>query len=229
MNSILTSFYSCYMASVLQTLFSLPAFQKRYYLNASEHWKNCAVPLPADCIDCQMHKLADGLLSGRYSRPASHLPQHTTDPLAHDSPTPVFQEGIKPTGFKALIGKGHAEFSTMRQQDSEEFLSYLLTVLRRHSHSQSRLRTSSDPEPTELFTFGMEQRLQCSECKGVRYRVDCTDAVSIVVPAKEKGKGADEKVEWAKVELEDCLNALMSAEALEYACPNCTKNVIAIK
>lgn len=217
------------MASVIQTLFCLPAFQKRYYPSASEHWLNCTVQLPADCIDCQMHKLADGLLSGRYSRPASHIPQHPTNSLAHDSPTPVFQDGVKPTGFKALIGKGHAEFSTMRQQDSEEFLLHLLTVLRRHSHSQSQQRASSDPEPTELFAFGMEQRLQCSECKGVRYRVDGMDAVSIAVPAKEKGKDAEGKVEWEDVQLEECLNALTSNEALEYGCPKCKKNVIAVK
>jgi ubiquitin carboxyl-terminal hydrolase 5/13 len=77
-----------------------------------------------------MYKVADGLLSGRYSHPASHIPQHPTDPLTHDSPTPVFQEGIKPTGIKALAGKGkgHEEFAMMRQQNSEEFFSYLLTM-----------------------------------------------------------------------------------------------------
>ena len=122
------------MASVMQTLFSLPAFQKRYYLSdhpsASSHWSSCTASLPADCVDCQMYKVADGLLSGRYSHPASHIPQHPTDPLTHDSPTPVFQEGIKPTGIKALArkGKGHEEFTMMRQQNSEEFFSYLLTM-----------------------------------------------------------------------------------------------------
>jgi ubiquitin carboxyl-terminal hydrolase 5/13 len=174
-----------------------------------------------------MYKLADGLLSGRYSHPASHIPQHPTDPFTHDSPTPVFQEGVKPTGFKALIGKGHEEFSTMRQQDSEEFLSHLLTVLRRHAHS--RVSADSAPEPTEIFAFAMEQRLQCGECRGVSYRTDPMDVVSIPVPTKEKGKDAEGKVEWEEVRVEECLSMLTGAEALEYACPNCKKNVIAIK
>jgi ubiquitin carboxyl-terminal hydrolase 5/13 len=231
--NVLIHCFSCYMASVMQTLFSLPAFQNRYHPNdrpsASSHWSSCNASLPADCVDCQMFKLADGLLSGRYSYPASHIPQHPTDPLMHDSPTSVFQEGIKPTGFKALIGKGHEEFSTMRQQDSEEFLSHLLTVLRRYSHSHPSSNPAPAPEPTEIFAFGMEQRLQCGECKGVRYRTDEMDVVSVPVPAKEKGKDAEGKVEWEQVKLEECLDGLTGAEALEYACPNCKKNVIAIK
>lgn len=72
------------MASVIQTLFSLPTFQIRYYGEKSfatrstyvppkaiAHWENCTQGLPADCLECQMLKLADGLLSGRYSKPHS--------------------------------------------------------------------------------------------------------------------------------------------------------------
>ena len=119
------------MASVLQTIFSLPSFESRYNEIAKNHAEVCTVSLPADCIECQMHKVADGLLSGRYSHPAQFSSAATGSPLQHPSPTPVFQQGIKPTGFKALIGKGHEEFSTMKQQDSEEFFTHLITVLRR--------------------------------------------------------------------------------------------------
>lgn len=121
------------MASVLQTVFSLPAFQQRYNTIDLNHSLSCDEPLPADCVECQMHKVADGLLSGRYAHPANYVGSADHTPQSENS-SPVFQEGIKPTGFKALIGKGHEEFSTMRQQDSEEFLTYLLTVLRRDAH-----------------------------------------------------------------------------------------------
>ena len=120
---------SCYMASVLQTVFSLPAFQTRYFQedDVPQHGSSCPLLLPADCVDCQLHKVADGLISGRYSHPAHSV----GDSLQHPSPTPVFQTGVKPTSFKALIGKGHEEFATMRQQDAEEFFTHLITVIRR--------------------------------------------------------------------------------------------------
>lgn len=134
---------SCYMASVLQTLFSLKPFQERYKPgHGLQHVQSCD-KLPADCLECQMYKVADGLLSGRYSHPASYkhhqgspgvLQQPPRESLLHASPTPEFQEGVRPVTFKAVIGKGHAEFSTMRQQDSEEFLTHLLNTLRRDMH-----------------------------------------------------------------------------------------------
>lgn len=115
------------MASVLQTVFSLPAFKKRYYeayQSNSEHAEICDAQLPAECVECQLVKVADGLLSGRYSHPedAPIRPQGiSADKLQHESPTPVFQKGVRPMGFKRLVGKGHEEFATMRQQDAEEF------------------------------------------------------------------------------------------------------------
>jgi ubiquitin carboxyl-terminal hydrolase 5/13 len=159
------------MASVIQTLFSLPPFQTRYYGEGSSatrstyvppkavaHWENCTQALPADCLECQMFKLADGLLSGRYSKPHSDLEKGTgrsflfadtcmisdvciapTNALAHPTPEhTAWQVGLKPAGFKALVGKGHAEFATMRQQDAEEFFVHLLTVLRRFNHPNAR-------------------------------------------------------------------------------------------
>lgn len=176
-----------------------------------------------------MHKLADGLLSGRYSHPrpgSIQVDPKALNPLAHDSPVPVFQEGVRPSGFKALIGKGHEEFSTMRQQDSEEFLVHLLTTLRRQSKKAGRDETK---EPTAAFEFGMEQRLQCGECKKVRYRVDSSDVVSVPVPARNKGKDIDGKTIYDNVQLAECFDVLTGTEALEYTCPSCQKKVIATK
>lgn len=211
------------MASVSQVLFSLAAFQKRYYPTAVQHWQLCTEPLPAACIECQMHKVADGLLSGRYSKPH---PSPVENPLAHDSPVPVVQEGISPSSLKALIGKGHTEFATMRQQDAEEFFSHLLTVLRQNV---KRLGLKQEDEPTEIFRFGVEQRLQCGDCKRVRYRVDGQDVLSVPVPAKEKSKDAEGKVLYKDVPLLESLDAFAADEALEYQCPSCNKNVIAVK
>lgn len=206
------------MASVTQSIFSLPAFQLRYSPSAMQHWQTCQESLPAQCLECQMLKLSDGLLSGRYSKPA----QGSSD----DSSAAVSQIGLRPESFKTLIGKGHPEFATMRQQDAEEFLTHLITVLRQYA---KKYNIPAETEATEVFKFGMEQRLQCGECKRVRYRVDSQDAISMPVPVRDKGKDAEGKIIYEDVVLNDALDAMTSDEALEYNCPSCSKNVAASK
>ena len=140
----------------------------------------------------------------------------TTNPLAHDSPTPVFQEGIRPSTFKALIGKGHEEFSTMRQQDSEEFFSHFLTTLRRQIKKPDESIAANDP--TQTFRFGLEQRLQCQECRKVRYRVDSTDVLSVPVPQRPRSSGTsaavdDTKPQFDDVKLQECVHGKDSIAA----------------
>jgi ubiquitin carboxyl-terminal hydrolase 5/13 len=227
---------SCYMASVLQMLFSLSPFQDRYYRRPSSdpsqdyvseqawtHWATCGQALPADCLECQLFKLADGLLSGRYSHP--HTEKPPSDPLAHPAPehTP-WQTGLKPTSLKTLVGKGHAEFATMRQQDAEEFFGHLLTVIRRYNH-QAGGGAPGEGEPTEIFSFGLEQRLECLGCHRVRYRIDNSDVLSLGVPATEisEGEGAADvsNPTYAPVPLGLCLDLFLGQtgqETLEYQC-----------
>ena len=170
-----------------------------------------------------MHKLADGLLSGRYSVPSS---TQEAPPHFHDSPTPVFQDGVRPVGFKALIGKGN-EFSTTMQQDSEEFFTHLLKVLRRTLKQTQD--TAGEVDPTRVFTFAIEQRLRCTSCNRVRYRNDELDAISVAVPAVEESKDAEGKVVYKDASLTDTLDALTGDEGLEYTCPKCNKTVVALK
>lgn len=136
--------------------------------------------------------------------------------------------------FKALIGKGHEEFSTMRQQDSEEFFTHFVTSLRRQLKKEGQEGTPQDP--TEVFRFGLEQRLQCGECNKVRYRVDGSDVLSVPVPKRDKPNQELTEEQKAKGEslfedvgLDECLGDLMGVDALEYACPGCEKKVIARK
>ncbi|EJU05917.1 ubiquitin carboxyl-terminal hydrolase 14 [Dacryopinax primogenitus] len=222
---------SCYLASTVQALFALPQFQNRYLPSAELHAMLCPVKDPSQCLDCQMHKLADGLLSGRYSKPASH---QTPPPVSSDlntisddaMPAPTFQAGLKPSMFKALIGKSHPEFSTMRQQDASEFLTYLLQLLRRDGQRKS---VDASMEPPHIFEFGTEQRLQCKKCNGVRYRVDENEIVGINVPVRETGKMTeDAKIVYESVTLEECLEALHEEEEIDYRCPRCKTEAQAV-
>ena len=43
----------------------------------------------------------------------------------HDNPL----NGIRPVQFRALVGRGHAEFSSPRQQDAEEYIRYRRIIL----------------------------------------------------------------------------------------------------
>lgn len=218
---------SCYMASVLQCLFSLPQFQKRYY-----HPKDTppAVSRPAEDLETQLRKLADGLLSGRYSHPDS-------DVAASDDSTELpHQKGLAPAMLKHLIGKGHHEFSTMRQQDAFELLLHLFQLISRSKHPLS------SPDPIASFRFALEQRLQCIGCKKVRYRTDEMDNLSVRVPvrrvAKEVSMGGTsntqsanhsatitskdaEKDEFEPVTLKECLDIFTSGERVELTCSAC--------
>ena len=203
---------SCYMASTLQCLFSMPNFQQRYYHPQESPPET---PTPAEDLETQLRKLADGILSGRYSKP-------DTDVIAseHSSEIP-HQKGLAPAMFKHFMGRGHEEFSTMRQQDAFELLLHLFKLITRSQHSGSL------QDPVQSFRFVMEQRLQCLSCNKVRYRSDEQDNISIPVPIRPIPKAAsdteDEKAKdaYESVTLKECLDAFTSSEVVEFTCPSC--------
>ena len=204
---------SCYMASILQCLFSMPDFQQRYY---HPHKAPPDTPNPAEDLETQLRKLADGILSGRYSKP-------DTDVIASEhSPEIPHQKGLAPTMFKHLMGRGHEEFSTMRQQDAFELLLHLLKLITRSQHPGAL------QDPVQSFRFVMEQRLQCLSCKKVRYRTDEQDNISIPVPirpipgAKDDAKESEKpKDQYESVTLKECLDVFTAPETVELTCPSC--------
>ena len=206
---------SCYLASIVQCLLSLPEFQSRYYLPGEPP---PLVNKPAEDLETQLRKLADGLLSGRYSRPD---PDIIASP---DSPEVPHQRGLSPAMFKHLIGRGHEEFSTMRQQDSFEFLTHMF------KHINISQQASPLPNPAESFRFVMEQRLQCRSCKKVRYRSDEQENVSIPVPVRRRKANPDnvmdlknvvEKDELEPVSLKECLDIFTAPDIVELTCSSC--------
>ncbi|KAL8725539.1 MAG: hypothetical protein Q9166_007293 [cf. Caloplaca sp. 2 TL-2023] len=204
---------SCYLASMLQCLFSTQAFSTRYFRTQDPP---PAVPNPAEDLETQLRKVADGLLSGRYSYPDSDVT------ASEDSPYIPHQKGLAPAMLKHLIGRGHDEFSTMRQQDAFELLLHLLKLVTRSQH------TSPAQDPVKAFRFVMEQRLQCISCNRVRYRTDEQDNISIPVPVRRKlrvinSDESDEKPkdEYEPVTLKECLDTFTGAEEVELTCPAC--------
>ncbi|KAI1826268.1 ubiquitin carboxyl-terminal hydrolase 14 [Xylaria intraflava] len=198
---------SCYLASILQCLFDLPAFQDRYNIPDADL---PTVPDPAQDLETQLRKMADGLLSGRYSKPDG-------DVIASEhSPEIPHQKGLAPSMLKHLIGRGHAEFSTMRQQDSFELLQHLIKLITRSQHPAPLA------DPTQPFRFIMEQRLQCINCKKVRYSSTEHDSIFIDVPIEKlpQAEGAEGDA-YRPVLLEQCLDRLTAQEAVELTCSAC--------
>ncbi|KAL9651603.1 hypothetical protein ABK040_001548 [Willaertia magna] len=155
---------SCYLASTMQTLFSIPEFAEKYFDKTMRCYTSTS---SIDNFSTQISKLAYGLLSGDYSK----------EEIAENG-EPKAQEGIPPRSFKSVVGKGHPEFSTMRQQDAVEFYQYLLQLIERED---KRLGTQNS-SVINLFNYKVEERIQCSESSKVKYTYRSDNIVSLPVP-----------------------------------------------
>uniref|UniRef100_A0AAY5ENF8 Ubiquitin carboxyl-terminal hydrolase n=1 Tax=Electrophorus electricus TaxID=8005 RepID=A0AAY5ENF8_ELEEL len=84
---------------------------------------------------------------------------------------------ISPRMFKALVSKGHPEFSSNRQQDVQEFFLHFINMVERNS-------TGSE-NPSDVFRFIIEERIQCCQSQKVRYsqRVDYLMQLPVPVEA----------------------------------------------
>jgi ubiquitin carboxyl-terminal hydrolase 5/13 len=200
---------SCYLASIVQCLFDMPSFQARYYDLKAEL---PVVQDPAADLETQLRKMADGLLSGRYSKPDS------TSATAEKTTQVSYQKGLAPAMFKHLISRGHEEFSTMRQQDAFELLQHLFKLIMRSKH-EGGVR-----DPILPFRFVLEQRLQCLSCKKVRYTANEQVNIFVDVPM-EKLTVVDESNRngpaYRPVTLKECLDKFTGEELVEFTCSAC--------
>ncbi|GMI74175.1 ubiquitin-specific protease 14, TITAN6, TARANI, phosphate deficiency root hair defective1 [Hibiscus trionum] len=165
---------SCYMAATMQVVFSTQSFCRRYYM--SQSLKMAFETAPADPtvdLNMQLTKLAHGLLSGKYSLPASKKDGTATPPVKDAK-----QEGIPPRMFKAVIAASHPEFSTMRQQDALEFFLHFLDQVERSNAAKPEL------DPSRSFRFGVEERILCSSGK-VAYNKRLDNILSLNIPLHE--------------------------------------------
>jgi uncharacterized UBP type Zn finger protein len=91
---------------------------------------------------------------------------------------------VAPHRFKALVGKGHSEFSTSNQQDACEFFIHLMQLLERSERvAGDRIKPSEEAPPlSSIFKFKVEQRTQCAVTGAVSYRHEEQNVLHVDIP-----------------------------------------------
>jgi ubiquitin carboxyl-terminal hydrolase 5/13 len=237
---------SCYMNSVLQLIFALPLVKERYLSSAKDIVASAPDDPSADLITMTA-KLATGLLTDRYTHgipivydgeSKSSSLKITDTSLANAKVEPPSPCSIRPFMFKQLIGKGHPEFSSGRQQDAGEFFQHLLESMTRAERiGASRLGGNSDFVPTSaMFKFEFEDRVQCEQTGQVRYVSRPDNMLSLPIPVNaatnkhlveeyEARKLKKQKMDLSSTTPEDepvkldvpfqaCIDQLMATEAI---------------
>ena len=177
---------TCYVNSIMQVLKEVPTLSQRYYAPADAIFKSAPSDPVAD-FPTQMAKLCTGLLSDRYADPPVEGAEHTA-------------VAVTPRMFKQLVGKGHSEFATGRQQDAAEYFQHLLeTMTRAERAAGDRLAgvfgggataVSSDGPTAAQFEFEVEERVQCAESGAVRYVTQKNNVVPLEVPLEAAANAA---------------------------------------
>lgn len=174
---------SCYINSIMQVLFSISDFTDKYYLGSRNIFEMCQNH-PVENFDVQMAKMAHGLCSGKYSMPP---------PEVIEGKKKYWHHGIRPNTFKYLVGKGHPEFATKKQQDAQEFFLYIVSLIERHcQHSEN---------PAECFKFNIEERYQCSTTGQLKYTYRPEYCLPLSIPL-EAVVNQSEVAAWKQKQLE---------------------------
>lgn len=173
---------SCYLNSVVQCLFATPEVKARYFDPAADLFKNAPESVAGDFVT-QMAKLGVGLLSDRYA----HVPEDKGD-----GPAEMGDMCVRPLSFRTLVGKGHPEFSTARQQDAAEYLEHLLEVMMRAERAAEG-RISAGPPIRHYFESTFEERLQCVESGQVKYKSSKHLVTGLNIPVEAATNTAEVK------------------------------------
>ncbi|RHW73740.1 ubiquitin hydrolase [Trypanosoma brucei equiperdum] len=207
---------TCYMNCVLQCLMSLEVFKEAFYAGRDTRHQNACRENPYKCRSCQVERVASGLLSGEFS---------ISD---NDEPN-----GITAREFKQVFAEGHPEFSTSEQQDAQEYFLYLLEEMRRYV-KPSCVDAKQNRHPVDIFKMKLENRVECSSCRKVRYTYESDCCLSLPIPlgTAERRSACNRKLTEEEIEasrprtsLEACITSLMKTIEVDCSCSACGNQV----
>ena len=196
---------SCYINSVVQTLMAIPEWEARFNNPGWLETKEAATSFYA-----QFAKLAIALASGRHSSqkwtaPLELEPGRFTEPQQ-------YQDGVRPAMFKAVVGKGHPEFSSPHQQDALEYFQHVVTLTERAEKASGQAGSS----PTSVFEFQLRTKIKCLQCQKIRFNDATQNSISTTIPIDHTEDGPELVVPWQKL-----LSSFSDPEFVEFNCPQC--------
>jgi ubiquitin carboxyl-terminal hydrolase 5/13 len=210
---------SCYMNSCLQVLATMPEFRRRYLQHYADIVASVKATGAVDNVAVQLAKLAHALGTDRYVSPAAASTEGLPPKPADGAPAEeaaAYKEAMEkrasltavaPRMLRALVGRGHAEFSSTKQQDAQEYWEHLIdTIDRADRKDQSQGKPGSDVfaalggRLAGLFEFEEETRLQCTVSGTVRYNTGTAATMTLPIPEELATNAAE--VEAAKAEAE---------------------------
>lgn len=243
---------SCYMNSLIQTLAVIPEIQERY-LHTHDRIVETAPNDPTQDLPVQFNKVLEALMSDRYIPPTPAEEEGDSKMSVSLTEEDGISESqlekyvIAPRMFKHLVGKGHVEFSSGRQQDVSEYFLYLLEQLAQSERiNLTRYSIGMEGEAVRytpsIFDFYTEQRFQCEETNQVRYmkkgdqtllnildlRVPLEAATSIPISETEKNEPESKKARTGNegkndedqfIPFETCLQTFFSPDTVEMMNP----------
>lgn len=142
----------------------------RLVKSESTHDPSLCSSEPKSCLQCQFVKLQSALLS-------------------EDSVK------IKPWMLKQLLGKGHEEFSSSRQQDAAEFFAHLLKSLNLY----------------DKFSFTLQQSLRCADCGFVSAQTNQADYLQTTMSEESD----------CPIDLTSLIQDYFGGENVDIACGKC--------
>jgi len=169
---------SCYMNSVLQSILSIPEMERKYFENAENILKNAPNQSDNDFVT-QFTKLTVGTLSDRYilqrdankeinGNKAVEVYGKNTENESDEKEKGVSCVAIKPLMLKRLVGAGHEEFQTNRQQDAVEYFRHFIDFMNRKERVNQLIDKNINGLKT-LFKFKIEEKLKCQQSQKVKY------------------------------------------------------------
>ncbi|CAE7498314.1 UBP14, partial [Symbiodinium microadriaticum] len=169
-------------SKVLGNGVDLQIFKRRYFDQADQIRHSLPTPDASMDLPCQMSKLATALLGDRYVTPS---PAARAVVSAEESAPPELQLEkftVAPRMFKHIVGRGHRDFSSGRQQDASEYFQFLLDQIDRTERTAlGRMGAPHDALSTpSVFKFELEERYQCSVTGQVRYMCGSQTAQNVL-------------------------------------------------